>query len=150
MMAMANLDRLTTLAATFAAIHPPPLAPADAETIIAISQLVVDIDGREGAEEIHLFFAIGKLLHQLAGTPDADIPTFASDEDDESRMFELATLLKAAPARELAYAIARLLAAVDLEVAPVEDEFLDRLRGILAIDKTRAASLTVMMRDVRG
>ncbi|MEJ7601039.1 MAG: hypothetical protein WKG01_24260 [Kofleriaceae bacterium] len=137
------IDRLRPL---FTALHPQPLAAEDAEAIIAISQLVVDIDGREGPEEIKMFFAVGRLLHELAGTPDAEIPTFASDEDDEARMFELASQLKGAPARELAYVIGRALAATDLDVTIEEDTFLDRLRGILFISKPRAAELATLLR----
>lgn len=127
-------------------IHPPPLPSEDADAILAIAQIVIDIDGREGLEEIKLFFAIGKCLYELAGTPDAEIPTFASDEDDEERMFELATQLRTTPARELAFAIARLLAAADLEVAIEEDTFIDRMRGILSITKPRSEELAAMLR----
>lgn len=127
-------------------LHPEPLSGNEAGAILAIAQLVVDIDGREGPDEIQLFFAIGKFLFELAGTPDAEIPTFASDEDDEERMFELATQLKGPPARELTYAIARLLASADLEVAPEEDTFVDRLRGILSIARPRADEITATLR----
>lgn len=130
------------------AFHPEPLAPEDAEAILAIAQLVVDIDGREGPDEIKLFFAIGKLLFELAGAPDTSIPTFASDEDDEERMFELATQLKGPPARELTYAIARVLASADLDVAPEEDTFVDRLRGILSLSRERADEITAQIRDL--
>ena len=126
------------------AFHPEPLAPEDAEAILAIAQLVVDIDGREGPDEIKLFFAIGKLLFELAGAPDTSIPTFASDEDDEERMFELATQLKGPPA----YAIARVLASADLDVAPEEDTFVDRLRGILSLSRERADEITAQIRDL--
>ncbi len=134
------------LKAKLRALHPEALTAEDAEAILAIAQLVVDIDGREGPDEIKLFFAIGKFLFELAGTPDASVPTFASDEDDEERMFELATQLKGPPARELTYAIARLLASADLEVAPEEDTFVDRLRGILSITRPRADEITATLR----
>jgi len=137
------------LRAVLVQLHPDPIAEADAETIIAISQLVVDIDGREGPDEIKLFFDIGKLLYELAGVAGATIPTFASDEDDEDRMFELATQLKGPPAREVTYAIARVLAAADLDVAPEEDTFIDRMRGILSITKQRADEIAALVRDLR-
>lgn len=128
-------------------IHPMALELEDAETIIAIAQLVVDIDGREGPEEIKEFFAIGKLLFELAGQADATIPTFATDEDEVERMFELATQIRSTPARELAFLVARALAAADLEVAPAEDTFLGRLRSILAIPDWRADELVMLLRS---
>jgi len=140
---IASLDRLRS---TFAAIHPPPLSVDDAVAILAIAQLVVDIDGREGPDEIKLFFGIGKLVNELAGQPDAEIPTHASADDDEERMFELATSLSSRPARELAYGIARVLASSDLDAAPEEDVFIDRLRGVLSIEKARAAELDTQVR----
>jgi hypothetical protein len=122
------------------------LSVEEAEAIVAISQLVVDIDGREGPDEIKLFFDIGNFLFALAGKPGATVPTFASDEEDEERMFELATALKGAGTRELAYAVARVLAASDLQVAPEEDTFIDRLRGVLSLARPRAAEIDALLR----
>lgn len=145
---IASLDRIAgdRLRSTFAAIHPPPLAVEDAGAILALAQLVVDIDGREGPDEIKLFFEIGRIVNFLAGQADAEVPTHASADDDEERMFELATSLSSVRARELAYGIARVLASSDLEVAPEEDVFIDRLRGVLSIDKARAAELDAQVR----
>jgi uncharacterized tellurite resistance protein B-like protein len=130
----------------FRSIHPNGITSEEAEAILAIAQLVVDIDGREGPEEIKLFFEVGKQLFVLAGKPNESIPTFASDADDEERMFELATTLKSSESRELTYAIARMLADVDLDTAPDEDTFIDRLRGVLSITKPRANEVAANVR----
>ena len=129
-----------------AAIHSGGLSREQAEAIIEIAQIVVDIDGREGPEEIQLFMGIGKLLFEMAGEKTTEVPTFASGDEDEDRMFELATQLKAASVRELTYAISRALAGADLDVAPAEDTFLDRLRGVLSISPARANELANMLR----
>ena len=136
---------MTNLRAVFTALQPTPITLEEAEAIVAIAQLVVDIDGREGPDEIAKFFEIGKLLFESAGQPDAEIPTFATDEGDEERMFDLASQLKSAATRELAYAVARVLAAVDLDVAPEEETFLERTRGVLSISNARAGELAAML-----
>ena len=84
---------------------------------------------------------------ELAEVEDAPVPTFATDQDDEERMFELATQLKSTPARELAFAVARTLAEADLEIVPAEDTFLDRLRGMLSITRERAVELDTVLRS---
>ena len=140
------MSRVDQLKNAFGVIHIMPLEREDAETILELAQLVVDIDGTEGTDEIGLFFAVGKVLFELAEI-DASVPTFATDQDDEERMFELATNLKGTPARELAFVVARVLAEADLEIAAVEETFIERLRGILSITKSRAEELDVLLRS---
>ena len=140
------MSRVDQLKNAFGVIHIMPLEREDAETILELAQLVVDIDGTEGTDEIGLFFAVGKVLFELAEI-DASVPTFATDQDDEERMFELATNLKGTPARELAFVVARVLAEADLEIVAAEDTFIERLRGILSITKSRAEELDVLLRS---
>jgi uncharacterized tellurite resistance protein B-like protein len=141
------MSRVEQLRAAFGVIHLLPLEREDAETILELAQLVVDVDGHEHADELGLYFRVGKLLFELAEVADAEIPTFASDEEDEARMFELATALKSTPARELAFAVARTLAEADLEIGPAEDTFIDRLRGVLSISRERADELDTLLRS---
>lgn len=140
------MSRVNQLKNAFGVIHIMPLEREDAETILELAQLVVHIDGTEGTDEVGLFFDVGKVLFELAEI-DASVPTFASDQDDEERMFELATNLKGAPARELAFVVARVLAEADLEIVAAEDTFIERLRGILSITKPRAEELDVLLRS---
>ena len=139
-----SLDKIK---AVLGGLAPPPLALADAEAIVEIAQIVVDLDGTNAPDEIATFFGIGKYLFELVGMPELPIPTFAGTDDDEGRMFELATSLKAPPQRELAFAVARALAASDLDVDLAEDEFLDRLRGVLNVDKARAKAIADQLSD---
>lgn len=141
------MSRVEQLRAAFGVIHILPLEREDAETILELAQIVVDIDGGEGSDEIKLFFEVGKLLLELAEVPDTSVPTFVTDQDDETRMFDLATQLKSTPARELAFVVARVLAEADLEIVATEDTFIDRLRGLLSISTERAHELDTLLRS---
>jgi hypothetical protein len=141
------MRRVEQLRSAFEAIHILPLEREDAEAILELAQLVIDIDGGEGRDEIELYFAIGKLLFELAEAPDTAIPTFATDQDDDERLFELATQLKSTATRELAFAVTRVLAEADLEIVGAEDTFLDRLRSLLSISKERADELDTIVRS---
>jgi tellurite resistance protein len=141
------VSRVDQLKAAFGVIHILPLEREDAETILELGQLVVDVDGQNHTDELSLYFRVGKLLFELAEAPDAEIPTFASDEEDDHRLFDLATRLKSTPARELAWAVARTLAEADLEIGPEEDTVVDRLRKLLSISKERADELDTLLRS---
>jgi hypothetical protein len=141
------MSRVDQLRAAFGIIHILPLEREDAEAIIELAQLVVDIDGDEGSDEIQLFFAVGRLLYELAEVTDSSVPTFASHDDDEDRLFELATQLKSTEARELAFVVARVLAEADLEIVAAEETFIQRLRGLLSITKERAEELDTVLRS---
>jgi hypothetical protein len=125
------------------AIHPGKLAVADAETVIALAQMAVDADGQEDAEEIKLFFAVGKAVNELAGLTDTPTPTFADDDDD--RIEKLASSLATKEGRELAYAVAHLLSVVDVEISPAEDDLLTTLRGALGLGDERADELAAQL-----
>ena len=121
--------------------HPGPLSPIDAETIVAIAQLAVDADGQEDADEIRMFFALGKAVFGLAGMAEATTPTFADSEDDAERLVALAKQLTAVASSELAYTVAHLLTISDVAIAPEEDDLLVELRTALAIAEDRAEEL---------
>jgi tellurite resistance protein len=142
--AVSRIDQLRT---AFGVIHILPMTREDADAILELAQLVVDIDGGEDSDEIKLFFAVGKVLFELAEAPDATIPTFASDQDDDERLFELATQLRSRETRELAFVVARVLAEADLEIVAEEETFIERLRSLLSIGKERANELDTILRS---
>lgn len=125
-------------------IHPGTLSPEDAETVVALAQMSVDADGQEDADEIKMFFTIGKSVYELAGLTDTPTPTFF-DDDDEDRLETLAKKLVSREARELAYAVAHLLSIVDVQIAPEESAFLGQLSEALAIDEERAEELAAQL-----
>lgn len=122
-------------------IHGGKLSAADAETIVAISQLAVDADGQEDPDEIAMFFGIGKAVFELAGIADAPTPTFAVDEDDRERAISLAKQLSTTAAKELAYAVSYVIVVADVELEPAESSLLDDLRDALGLSDDRAAEL---------
>ena len=130
---------------TLRSVHPGTLSADDAETIVALAQMSVDADGQEDADEIAMFFSLGKAVYELAGLTDTPTPTFAVDEDDADRVVSLATKLSSPQSRELAYAVAHVLSIVDVQIAPEEDEFLESLRTALAIGEDRADELAAQM-----
>lgn len=121
-------------------IHPGKLSPEDAETVVALAQMSVDADGQEDAEEIRMFFALGKAVYGLAELADTPTPTFF-DDDDDNRLGTLTGQLKTPAAKELAYAVAHLLSIVDVQIQPEEDDFLASLRDALQIGEDRAEEL---------
>ncbi len=142
-----DVSRVEQLQSAFGIIHILPLSREDADAILELAQLVVDVDGGEDSDEIKLFFAVGKVVYELAEVSDAEIPTFASDQDDDERMFELATQLRSKETRELAFVVTRVLAEADLEIVAVEETFLNRLRSLLSISKERADELDTILRS---
>ncbi len=143
---MGAVSRVDQLRAAFGVIHILPLEREDAERILELAQLVVDIDGGEDSDEIKLYFEVGKLLFELAEVTDP-VPTFATDQDDDERLFETATELKSTEARELAFVVARVLAEADLEIVAAEETFLQRLRSLLSISRERAEELDTILRS---
>jgi hypothetical protein len=126
-------------------VHPGSLSPDDAETIVALAQMSVDADGQEDADEIRMFFALGKAVYELAGLTETPTPTFAVDEDDDERIHGLAAKLSSASSKELAYAVSHLLTVVDVQIAPEEEAFLENLRTALGIDDDRADDLAAQL-----
>ncbi len=126
-------------------VHPAKLSAADAETIVALAQMSVDADGQEDADEIRMFFALGKVVYELAGLTETPSPNFDDDTEDGYRIGALASKLSSPASRELAYAVSHLLTVVDIQIAPEEEEFLERLRDALGISDDRADELATQL-----
>lgn len=125
-------------------IHPGKLSAEDAETVVALAQMSVDADGQEDADEIKMFFTLGKAVYELAGLSDTPTPTFF-DDDDEDRIETLAKKLVSREARELAYGVANLLCVVDVQIQPEEEAFLSQLAEALAIPEDRAVEIAAQL-----
>jgi tellurite resistance protein len=140
------VSRVDQLRSAFGVIHILPLEREDAERILELAQLVVDVDGGEDTDEIKLYFEIGKVLFELADVKDT-VPTFATDQEDDDRLFEVATELKSTESRELAFVATRALAEADLDIGPEENTFVERLRSLLSITRERADELDTLLRS---
>lgn len=140
------MSRADQLKSAFGVIHILPLEKEDADVILELAQLVVHIDGSEDSDEVKLYFTIGKLVYELADVKEP-VPTFASDQDDDERLFELSTALRSTEARELAFVVARALAEANLEIVAAEEKFISQLRSLLSISKERAEELDFLLRS---
>lgn len=142
---MRDLDDTTT-DRLLEAILPPgtALTAGDATTILRLGWLAAEIDLREDRDELGVWSSLVRRFSAKTGSPAAVAPVSPVPEGDEeraARIGELAAQLATRAARELAYALAYLLAVADVELAPVEQTFLDQLRRALSIDEARAAAL---------
>jgi hypothetical protein len=126
-------------------LHPGKLSPTDADTIVSLAQLSVDADDQEDSAEIRLLSSLGKAVFKRAGLDRTPRPELVDAADDaDARMHELARKLGTPHAREVAYAVAHLLAISDISIAPAEDRFLVSLRSALAIDPARADEIAAL------
>lgn len=126
-------------------LHPGSVSPEDAEVILELAQLCVDSDGREDADEIQTFFALGKAVFAMAGLQNTPTPTFMGGDEDNERMRELVTKLATTQSKELAFACAHLLSISDIDIAPEEDAFIGALRDALAISEERGDEIAAQL-----
>jgi len=126
-------------------IHPGKVSPTDAEVILELAQLCIDSDGREDADEITTFFALGKAVFSMAGLEGTPTPTFMGGDEDNERMRELTAQLSTTPGKELAFACAHLLSISDVDIAPEEDAFIAALRDSLAITVERGDEIAAQL-----
>jgi len=120
---------------------------SEARTILQIAQLAAGIDLDDDAAERSL---LGTLTHRLCAVADIPVssvpvlsPLPGDAEERRMQIGSLANQLATTPARELAFIVAYLLIVVDLELAPVEIELLEELRGALDIERGRATEILV-------
>lgn len=122
-------------------IHAGKLSVEEAEAIVALAQLAVDADGREDPDEIKTFFTAGKAVYELTGMPDLPTPTFLDSDEPDERLRELAGQLKTPAAKDLAYAVAFVMAVSDVDLAPEEGALVEKLQGVLALSEDHASEL---------
>ena len=128
-----------------APLHPDAVSPVDAEVIVELAQLAVDSDGREDADEIKTFFALGKTVFAMAGIPSTPSPSFVGFDEDGERMRELAAKLSTTQGRELAFACAHVVSISDVDIAPEEDAFIGALRDALGITVARGDEIAAQL-----
>ena len=129
------------------AISSHPLAPADAELVIAIAQLAVNADRVDDPDEQKLFDSIAGHVYGHARIQTA-VPALSPIHDDDLRKDHLQThaaQLKDKPAAGLAFALAYALTISDFQLAPEEGAMLEALREALGLDEGRAEELALAM-----
>lgn len=121
------------------------LSAPQIRSILRTAYLAADIDFDERVEERALLDELASRLWQIAGLrPEPISPVSPLPLDDEERRAHIRVLaagLTSRGARELAYALAYLLAAADIDLDRAEGRLLDDLQRALAIDDARAADL---------
>jgi tellurite resistance protein len=131
----------------FQAIVPPgpALSAAEVTAVLQLGWLVAELDFHEDGDEIAVWRSIARRLEMTSGGSPAPVapvsPLPLDDEERSARIHELSAKLSTRSARELAYAVAYLVAVADVELGPVEQSFLDHLRRALGIEEERAAYL---------
>jgi hypothetical protein len=128
----------------------PP--PTETSTILQIAQLAAGVDLDEDLDERGLLGTLTQKLCATAGIPlETVTPLSPLPIHTEERTAQIATLadgLVTSSSRELAYIVAYLLIVSDLELAPVETELLDGLRGALRIEGRRASELAAEVSEL--
>lgn len=129
-------------------LHGSSVTADELRTVLKIAFLTVEIDLDEDSEEMAELQAISRMLWDVVGHEPEPLPLVSplplpvDIEERSARIRELATHLQSSQSRELAYAFAYLFSVLDLQYAPIEDEFLDELQAELDIDDGRASDLS--------
>jgi hypothetical protein len=113
--------------------------------VLQLGWLVAEIDLQEDRDELGVWRSLARRFRPTCdGSPvqvEPVSPLPLDDEERRARIHELTAQLSTESARELAYAVAYLVAVADVELGPIEQTFLEELRRALAIDDDRAAYL---------
>ncbi len=119
------------------------LTRGEAEAIVAIAGLAVDVDRQEDDSEVTLFDALAKHVYALAGVTggSAPAPVRAVDDALGDQLREIADPLRGKPSAKLAYIVGYLLAVVDQQLAPEESEFVEMLRYAVDLDEATSDQL---------
>lgn len=121
------------------------LSADEAAAVVQIAELAVGVDLEEGAEERALLQQIKRHVCAIGGISPDDVPEVSplplDDEERRAWCARLARRLASRGARELAYVLAYLCIAGDLELAPVEGSLIEDLQRALDIDNARADEL---------
>lgn len=113
------------------------ISRAEADAIVEIAGLAVDVDQQEDDSEVSLFDSLAKYTYELAGVTGREIeaPVEAVDDDLGKQLREIAEPLRGKGSGKLAYVVGYLLAVVDQQLAPAESEFVEMLQYALDLDE---------------
>jgi tellurite resistance protein len=109
---------------------------ADARAVLGICALVAGADDKADPEE-------DSVLGEIAGHLGPTVPDVRANDDLErlEKIREIGGELSTQGVRDLAYALAYVVAVADLELAPAESEFLADLAVALGVSDERAGEL---------
>lgn len=115
------------------------IADADARAVLGICALVAGADDKTDPDE-------DSVLGEIAGHLGPTVPDVRANDDLErlEKIREIGGELSTQGVRDLAYALAYLVAIADLELAPAESEFLADLAVALGVSDERADELAAL------
>jgi hypothetical protein len=119
------------------------LSRAEADAIVALAGLAVDVDRHEDDDEVSLFDAVAREVYGLAGITGKPVeaPVRAVSDELGAQLDKLAAPLRGKASGQLAFAVGYLLAVVDQELGPAESDFVEKLATALGLDEDRADEL---------
>ncbi len=119
------------------------LSRGEAEAIVTIAGLAVDVDQHEDASEVSLFDSLASHVCALAGISGnpVEAPVRAVDDALGDQLREIGQPLRGKPSGKLAYIVGYLLAVVDQQLAPEESDFVEMLRYALDLDEPTSDEL---------
>jgi hypothetical protein len=128
------------------------VSASDAGAIVRLAELAVGIDLDEFSDERDTLDKLTRLVAASAGIDrDSVRPLSPLPIDAEERRAWLRVLtqhLTSMAACELAYALVYVLIVSDVELGPIETEFLEELRRTLGIQPDRAAELAEQVSEI--
>jgi hypothetical protein len=126
--------------------------PGDARTILQLAELAAGVDLDDDEAEDRFGDALARHLCALAGISPDTVPPLArlpiDEEERDACVAALAQRLSSPESRELALVVAYLMIASDLELAPIETHWLEKLQLALGIDDGRASELVTRVSEL--
>ena len=115
------------------------IAESDARAVLGICALVAGADDKTDVDE-------DSVLGEIAGHLGPTVPDVRANDDLErlEQIREIGGELSTQGVRDLAYALAYVVAIADLELAPAESEFLADLAVALGVSDARADELAAL------
>lgn len=122
----------------------------EALTVLQVAQLAAGADGTEQPAEHAILQAIAQRIYSHVGLKPGEVSAIGKLHDYDARMSWLRALaagLESRSARELAFAMAFLVAVSDLELRYAEHESLEELQLVLGVDHRRATDIVVQLTE---
>jgi hypothetical protein len=142
-----QIDAVTFRTIARRLLSPNTLTRDEAFAIAHAAQIAAGVDLWENPEEHALLRQLVEHVCVIVGITPADIqpasPLPIDGEERHAWCVRIASALNTPGADELAYVVAYLVTVADIEMAPLENDFLDELRIVLGLDRGHAADVVV-------
>lgn len=124
------------------------LTADEARAIVRIARLAVDADDREDDDEIALVDQLLGHVCALAKITAPDEEALPRDAGERSAQLRAAAApLQGKPSGALGYAVAYLVTIADMDIAPVEHDFVDEVGDAVGLDRERAEDVAATVAE---